>query len=104
MNDGHTFFHSSTHFVSLSNFHVGTDINTMANEILHLNKLGRDSSVCVATPYALEGPGTDPGVGKISRTLSRPALGPTQPPIQIEYRVFLGGKAAGAWRSPPTPI
>ena len=35
----------------------------------------------------------------------RPPLGPTQPPVLYNgYRVFTGGKAAGAWRWPPTRI
>jgi len=34
---------------------------------------------------------------------SRPALGPMQPPIQRLPGLFPGGKAAGAWRWPPTP-
>ena len=33
----------------------------------------------------------------------RPALGPIQPPIQRVPGLFLGGKATGAWRWPPTP-
>ena len=32
----------------------------------------------------------------------RPALWPTQPPIQWVPDLFPGGKTAGAWRSPPT--
>jgi hypothetical protein len=34
--------------------------------------------------------------------LSRPALGPTQPPIQWVLRTFYEGKAAGAWSCPLT--
>jgi hypothetical protein len=34
---------------------------------------------------------------------SRPSLGPIQPPIQWVQSLFPGGKAAGAWRWPPTP-
>ena len=49
-------------------------------------------------------PGPDPGEGEIFR--SRPDLprGPTQPPVQCVMRVFPGGKEAGAWCWPPSPI
>jgi hypothetical protein len=44
----------------------------------------RDSSVGIATGYLLDCRGSIPGRGKIFllSTVSRPALGPTQPPIQ----------------------
>jgi len=39
------------------------------------------SSVGIATDYGLNGPGLNPGGEEIFRS-SRPALGPTQPPVQ----------------------
>ena len=39
------------------------------------------SLVGIATDYGLDGPGSNPGVDEIFSP-SRPALGPTQPPIQ----------------------
>ena len=42
---------------------------------------GPGSSVGIATEYGLDGPGSNPGGDKIFRP-SRPALGPTQPPVQ----------------------
>jgi len=44
---------------------------------------GPDGSVGIATDYGLEGPGSNP-VGDEIFCPSRPALGPTQPPIQWE--------------------
>ena len=38
-------------------------------------------SVGIATDYGLEGPGSNPGGDEIFRP-SRPALGPTQPPVK----------------------
>ena len=38
------------------------------------------SSVGIATDYGLDGPGSNPGGDEIFRP-SRPALGPTQPPV-----------------------
>jgi hypothetical protein len=42
---------------------------------------GPGSSVGMATDYGLDGPGSNPGGDEIFR-LSRPALGPTQPPVK----------------------
>jgi hypothetical protein len=42
----------------------------------------RDSSVGVATRYVLDGPGIESRWGRDFPQPSRPALGPTQPPIQ----------------------
>ena len=42
---------------------------------------GPGSSVGIETDYMLHGPGSNPGGDEIFR-LSRPALGPTQPPVK----------------------
>jgi len=42
---------------------------------------GPGSSVGMATDYGLDGPGSNPGGDEIFRP-SRPALGPTQPPVK----------------------
>jgi len=42
---------------------------------------GRPSSVCIATDYGLDGPGSNPGADEIFRP-SRPALGPTLSPVK----------------------
>jgi hypothetical protein len=42
---------------------------------------GPGSSVVIATDYGLDGPGIESRWGKIFRP-SRPALGPTQPPVK----------------------
>ena len=52
----------------------------------------------VATRYGLDGPGIESRCGQDFPHPSRPALGPTQLPIQRVPSFFPGGKAAGAWR------
>ena len=42
---------------------------------------GPGTSVGIATDYGLHGPGSNPGGDEIFRP-SRPALGPTQPPVK----------------------
>ena len=44
-------------------------------------KRGPGSLVGIVTDYGLEGPGSNPGWDEIF-LLCRPALGPTQPPVQ----------------------
>ena len=64
---------------------------------------GLDSSVGIPTGYGLEGPGIESRWGRDFPHRSRPALGPTQPPIQWVPGVFPGDKVAGAWRWLPIP-
>jgi hypothetical protein len=64
---------------------------------------GRDSSVGIATRYGLDGPWIESPWGRDFSHPSRPALGPTQPPIQWVPGLSTGGKLAGTKRWPPTP-
>jgi hypothetical protein len=61
------------------------------------NIVGRDSSVGIATRYGLHGSGIESRWRRDFPHPSRPALGPTQPPIQWVPGLFPAGKAAGAW-------
>jgi hypothetical protein len=61
-------------------------------------RVGRDSSVGIATRYGLDLAGIESRWGRDFPHRSRPALGPTQPPIQWVPSLFLRGKSAGARR------
>ena len=58
---------------------IRSSLQTYFLSVLSLN--GPGNSVGIATNYALDGPGIESQWGEIFRP-SRPALGPTQPPIQ----------------------
>jgi hypothetical protein len=66
------------------------------------DEYGPGSSVGMATGYGLDGPGIESRWGRDFSHTSRPALGPTQPPVQWVPGISRG-KAAGAWCWPPTP-
>ena len=50
--------------------------------LIFMDLRGRDSSVGVATRYGLDGTGIEPRWGLDFPHRSRPALEPTQPPVQ----------------------
>jgi len=65
---------------------------------------GPGSSVGIETDYGLDHPGSNPRGDEIFRP-SRPALGPTQPPVKIGTGSFPGGKVRpgrAADHSPPS--
>jgi len=64
---------------TLTNKH--TELVTLFCTKYTQKKSGPGSSVGTVTDYGLEGPGSNPGGDEIFRP-PRPALGPTQPPVQ----------------------
>jgi hypothetical protein len=76
--------------------------NSKSLHFAHRVYAGRDSSVGIATRYGLDGPGIESRGRRAFPQPSRPALGPPSL-LYNGYQVFPGGKAAGAWRWPPTP-
>ena len=84
-------------FFQKSVFYLGSRILITYHLTLRIYS-DRDSSVGVATRYGLGGPGIEsPVVAKIFRTGPDRPWGP--PGLLYNgYRVFRGGKAAGAWR------
>jgi len=66
--------------------HVGSVFNFVK---LFIRKGVSGSSVGIATDYGLEGPGSNRVGDKIFRP-SRPALGPTQPPVKWVGCLSLG--------------
>ena len=67
----------------------GTDVTEC--KYVYSRIRGPGSSVGIATDYGLDGPGSNPGGDEIFR-LSRPALGPTQPPVKWVRGSFQGVK------------
>jgi hypothetical protein len=83
-----------------SRTHLITTCNGRSNYI----KFHVEYFPIVTSKQRLDGPGIETRWGRDFLRLSRPVVGPTQPPIQWVSVPFPGGKVAGAWRWPPTPI
>jgi hypothetical protein len=79
-------------------FHTIAIIRFTITVITALYVEGPDNSVGIANRYGLDGPGIEPRWERGFPHPSRPAPGPTQPPIQLVPGLFSRGKAAGAWR------
>ena len=71
--------------------------------ILSLSYVGRDSSVAIATRYRLDDPGIESRYRRYFPHLSRPVLGPTQPPIQLYLASFPVVKRSGRGVDHPSP-
>jgi len=65
--------------------------------------VGRDSSVGIATDYGLDGPGIEFRWGRDFLHLSRPTLGPTQPPVQWVPGLSRGKERPGRDADPSPP-
>jgi hypothetical protein len=64
---------------------------------------GPDSSVSIATGYRLGGPGIESWCGRDFPHLFRPALGPTQPPVQWVPGLSWGKERPGREADPSPP-
>ena len=63
----------------------------------HVTNVARDSSVGKTTRYELGSRGIEFRWGRDFPHLSRPALGPTQPPTKWVPGLLPGTKEAGSW-------
>jgi hypothetical protein len=78
---------------------------TLEDSLPLVTELGKGSVVSIATAYGLDGLGIESLWGRDFLHLSRPALRPTQPPVQcisLLYRGVRCGRGRDADPSPPS--
>ena len=92
-------------FCILSSFGAQNFINnTEIQKFTYHRNSGRDNSGGTVTRYGLESPGIEYRCGRDFPHPSEPPPRLKQPPVQCVPGVLCEGKAAEAWRLPPTPI
>jgi len=69
-----------------------------------MTKCGPGSSVGIATAYGPDGPGSNPSGARDFSHLSRPSLGPTQPPVQWVPGLSPGVKSDRGVTLTPHPL
>jgi hypothetical protein len=62
-------------------FHFSSSVNILVITLIVATTSCRLGRIALSTDYGLDGPGSNPGGDEIFRP-SRPALGPTQPPVK----------------------
>jgi hypothetical protein len=72
--------------------------------VLEGNYCRPGSVVVIVTGYGLDGPEIESRWGRDFPHLSRPALGPTQPPLQWIPRLFPGVKSGRGVKLIPHPL
>jgi hypothetical protein len=65
---------------------------------------GPRSSVSIVTSYGLDGPGIKSRLGREFPHPSKPAPGPTQPPVRWVPGLYRGVKRPGREADPPPPF